>query len=396
MLPPVDEGVLRDNPDFAKLYATLTTSILNPDGSTKADPAAEQRAAVREELKAHRLKATRQHLLREAIASAVPDPPPPAAQQPPHRRSKSRPQQVHQIQQQQPPLPAELLDLLLLLPPLLAQAATLPRRDLALLLSRPPFATALLPSAPHFARLAALVSASLVARATALARVLHPHTNPSYVHRLIPALPAAAADQAARLAAASRHLRLVARPACAAALARLLRYNNNGPRGRARLLRVLEAKHGGTGGPGDQKRAERCAARLALDAGERAAAAVALHAVALAAVYPPRAVAALQAYRAHLRGARTRLQDGIRVRRAELRDYGVDVDADAGEEGTGEGEGEGRGDEHKWDGGGDGDGEDDNKDDRRTLERTLREMARVKREMEARLAEVQADLDRLG
>ena len=48
MFPPVDDTVLRNNPDFAALYSTLTTAILNPDGSTKDDPAAEERRAVRE------------------------------------------------------------------------------------------------------------------------------------------------------------------------------------------------------------------------------------------------------------------------------------------------------------------------------------------------------------
>lgn len=48
MLPPVEDSVLQSNPDFAVLYTTLTTAILNPDGSTKNDPAAKERKAVRE------------------------------------------------------------------------------------------------------------------------------------------------------------------------------------------------------------------------------------------------------------------------------------------------------------------------------------------------------------
>lgn len=35
MLPPVDPEVLRNNPDFAKLYATITKDILNADGTVK-------------------------------------------------------------------------------------------------------------------------------------------------------------------------------------------------------------------------------------------------------------------------------------------------------------------------------------------------------------------------
>lgn len=48
MLPPIEESILQNNPDFAALYSTLTTVILNPDGSTKNDPAAKERKAVRE------------------------------------------------------------------------------------------------------------------------------------------------------------------------------------------------------------------------------------------------------------------------------------------------------------------------------------------------------------
>lgn len=47
MLPPVDDAVLRNNPDFAKLYNTLTTAILNPDGTTRHDPGAKEREAIR-------------------------------------------------------------------------------------------------------------------------------------------------------------------------------------------------------------------------------------------------------------------------------------------------------------------------------------------------------------
>lgn len=50
MLPPVEEAVLQSNPEFAALYSTLTTAILNADGTTKDDKsqAARERDAVRE------------------------------------------------------------------------------------------------------------------------------------------------------------------------------------------------------------------------------------------------------------------------------------------------------------------------------------------------------------
>jgi hypothetical protein len=46
MFPPVDSAVLQNNPDFALLHAKLTNVVLNPDGSTKDDPHAKERAAV--------------------------------------------------------------------------------------------------------------------------------------------------------------------------------------------------------------------------------------------------------------------------------------------------------------------------------------------------------------
>ena len=48
MFPPVEASVLENNPDFASLYKSLTNSVLNPDGTTRADPAAKARAALRE------------------------------------------------------------------------------------------------------------------------------------------------------------------------------------------------------------------------------------------------------------------------------------------------------------------------------------------------------------
>lgn len=35
MLPPVDDAILHDNPNFAELHKTLTTVILTPSGATK-------------------------------------------------------------------------------------------------------------------------------------------------------------------------------------------------------------------------------------------------------------------------------------------------------------------------------------------------------------------------
>lgn len=46
MLPPVEQSILDNNPDFASLHHTLTTVILNPDGSTKNDILRKERESV--------------------------------------------------------------------------------------------------------------------------------------------------------------------------------------------------------------------------------------------------------------------------------------------------------------------------------------------------------------
>lgn len=48
MLPPIEDAILQNNPEFSALYTTLTSVVLNPDGSTKNDPAAKDRKAVRD------------------------------------------------------------------------------------------------------------------------------------------------------------------------------------------------------------------------------------------------------------------------------------------------------------------------------------------------------------
>ncbi|PNH61113.1 hypothetical protein VD0002_g6624, partial [Verticillium dahliae] len=95
MLPPVEQSILDNNPDFASLHHTLTTVILNPDGSTKNDILRKERESVHNH-----------HLLTHALATATP-PPAPA---PKGTIGKPRPAA------QPPSLPPSLLDLLILLP----------------------------------------------------------------------------------------------------------------------------------------------------------------------------------------------------------------------------------------------------------------------------------------
>ncbi|KAJ5102619.1 hypothetical protein N7532_003148 [Penicillium argentinense] len=51
MIPPCDPSILEHNPQFKRLYENLTTNLLNPDGSTRANSADPARAAVAEDLR---------------------------------------------------------------------------------------------------------------------------------------------------------------------------------------------------------------------------------------------------------------------------------------------------------------------------------------------------------
>ncbi|KAI9768552.1 MAG: hypothetical protein M1840_004749 [Geoglossum simile] len=68
MLPPIDSSILRSNPQFEQLYAHLTTSLLNSDGSTKAKPSQKsQDSALRESLRAAQEQAAQSQLLKRTL-----------------------------------------------------------------------------------------------------------------------------------------------------------------------------------------------------------------------------------------------------------------------------------------------------------------------------------------
>ncbi|AEO71908.1 uncharacterized protein THITE_124786 [Thermothielavioides terrestris NRRL 8126] len=326
MLPPVEDAVLANNPEFAALYAKLTTSALNPDGSSKDDPAAKERGAVTEELNRYRLKAAKQSLLLDAIANANPQSL--QAKPAPAPTLTKRPRAPQQATSTIAELPAPLLDLLLLLPPLLTASSELSPESTALLLSNPPLSD----FPDHLPQLAALVSNHLHTSAVHLARIANPSTNPSFVHRAVPSLPTSAASLTATIADRKADLTR-ARLAAAASLSSLLASQTAVL---AQLLRALEAKHGAV------------ARSLELRAAEAALAAQRQHAEAEAALwlarrdaYPPAAQRALANYARHLRDARARLNEAVHTLRAELEAYGVDsVAAGTGRSGRGrQGEG---------------------------------------------------------
>ncbi|KAF9878457.1 hypothetical protein CkaCkLH20_03949 [Colletotrichum karsti] len=339
MLPPVEESVLQNNPDFAALHHTLTTAILNPDGSSKK-PYTKEQSAIQNELADHTYTTSKTHLLTSALSTTAP-PEPKQTQRSLRPRQPSEPQPSSTT----PPLPEPLLDLLLLLPPLLTNPEPLSPESATILLSNPPFTElqSLLP------QLGELVSSTLHTSAVSLARIANPTTNPSFLHRTVPGLNATyhkleSDVREAKYALARERLR------AAASLTGLLDKHAGAL---TLLVRALEAKHGLVA-----RSLEFRAAETALEAQRAEAEVVAAREGVRREVYSPEMVSALTNYEAHLRDARMRLESTVSTLRAELEGYGVGV-----------------GDEGK--------------------ERTMREIARKYRELERERDEARRDLERL-
>ncbi|KXH29766.1 hypothetical protein CSIM01_05532 [Colletotrichum simmondsii] len=352
MLPPVEASVLQNNPEFAALHHTLTTAILNPDGSTRK-PATKEHDAIQNvgfpsaELADHRFTAAKEHLLISAISNTAPPEPKPAPPRTISRTTTSSQQPSTSAGTTQPqPLPEPLLDLLLLLPPLLTSPEPLSPESATILLSNPPFTDfqSLLP------QLGDLISSTLHTSAISLARIANPTTNPSFLHRAVPGLQTTyhklASDiSQSKLALARERLR---------AADTLTQCLDEHAAALTLLVRSLEAKHGVVA-----RSLEFRAAETGLEAQRAEADAVAAREGVRREVYSPEMVAALTNYSAHLRDARMRLEGTLMTLRAELEGYGVGVE---GEEGKA---------------------------------RTMKEMGRKKRQMERELEDASRDLARL-
>lgn len=284
------------------------------------------------ELDKHRMRTAKQHLLTRAIATITPpDNPKPTSTR------QSRPQQAQ--------LPDELLDLLLLLPPLLDPTAPpLPQDSTALLLSSPPLSEleSLLPE------LATLLSSHLRSMALNLARITHASTNPSYLHRHIPTLAAGFASLAKEEGDAQRAL-VGARLATLGTLLEVLDVYGTGL---THIIRALEAKHGVVARSVDLQ-----ASQTALQAQHtQVNVETALH-EGRSDIYTSQAQTALKNYASHVRDARIRTEERVKGLTAELGEYGVGVDG--------------------------------------SKERKMREMARVYREMGRKMDDAKGDLERL-
>lgn len=235
-----------------------------------------------------------------------------------------------------------------MLPPLLdANNPPLPQDSLQLLFANPPLSEleTLLPA------LAPIIASNLRTWALGLARIAHPSTNPSFLHRHIASLPSTLSGWRSDLTAAEAELSSH-RLRSLSALTSLLQAATNAL---SLLVRALEVKHGVIA-----RSLELQAAEVSLHARRHDADATIAAASVRRAVYTPEAITALKNYGAHLRDAKMRSEERIRGLTAELGEYGVGVS----------------GGESK--------------------EKKMREMSRVYREMTRQMDDVRRDLDRLN
>ncbi|GES61794.1 zf-CSL-domain-containing protein [Aspergillus terreus] len=74
MIPPCDPTILETNPQFKKLYQHLTTTLLNPDGSTRAHDAQPERKAALEELNSCRTQSAKKEIKKRVLRRLAFDP----------------------------------------------------------------------------------------------------------------------------------------------------------------------------------------------------------------------------------------------------------------------------------------------------------------------------------
>ncbi|PWY87675.1 zf-CSL-domain-containing protein [Aspergillus heteromorphus CBS 117.55] len=74
MIPPCDPVILENNPQFKRLYQHLTTTLLNPDGSTRAHDAQPARKALREEVRDCQIRAAKKQIKQHALRRLAFDP----------------------------------------------------------------------------------------------------------------------------------------------------------------------------------------------------------------------------------------------------------------------------------------------------------------------------------
>jgi hypothetical protein len=246
------------------------------------------------------------------------------------------------LKQQTPPLPPELLELIILLS--LKLSNQLPAPSLALLTTSAPYDTL----EEHIPRIGALLSTHLHTQALALTRLLHPTTNPSYLHRTIPKVPSALSTLTTTIASQKAALE-TSRSALVSLTTKVLEHYRTATE---LTIRILEQNKHGQLARSVKSKSE----LLYAEAKQEELNSRITYLTARNAVYTPEVSSALTNYKAHLRDGRARLRQRQRDAERELERYGV------GREGK---------------------------------EKVMREIARVYGEMGRQIREVRRDVERL-
>ncbi|KAI9777096.1 MAG: hypothetical protein M1839_009052 [Geoglossum umbratile] len=287
MLPPIDPSVLRSNPQFEQLYSHLTTSLLNPDGSTKAKPPQKsQDNSLRESLRAAQEHAVRSQLLKRSLG------------------------QLAGIGSE---LPEELLEVVDMVAAMLSaglrgEERELLEDDVEYFLN-------------HLRPIGSVLSAYLYNSAIQLVKIVYPEeSNPKTLRTLIPTLPTHISTLRQTLLSqqdslSTNHLSLTATSCTVLSTHRNLLET---------IIRTLEQTKHGSVARGARAHAE----HLSIVAESMDAKLKILEHEALREIYPPAVQSALKNYEEHLRDMRRRLKERERKAEEEVGRYegkGVDM-----------------------------------------------------------------------
>lgn len=162
MLHPVEDSVLKNNPKFAALHATLTNSLLKSDGSTRNHANLREYEAAAQELKTLQTCSIKYNLIKQSLMTLDPS----------MTISKSA----------NTALSEDLLEIITLLS--LQLSSPLPPSTVQTLSAS--HTLSILPE--YIPNISELISRYLQNQAIFLVRLMHPTANASFLHRSIPKL----------------------------------------------------------------------------------------------------------------------------------------------------------------------------------------------------------------
>ncbi|SZF02260.1 unnamed protein product [Blumeria hordei] len=173
MLPPVEDTILVENPNFATLYTSLQSEFLCPDGTTKFHAAQKERKAVTEALELGYRRAAKSHLLQSALGNLDISPAPTAT------LATARSSAIFKQH------PSELVESIILLSSILRHNSVPLSSSSTKLLETSILWTSISSQLPQ---IGVLLSSHLQTQAIALCRISNPNSNASFLHRAIPKL----------------------------------------------------------------------------------------------------------------------------------------------------------------------------------------------------------------